>query len=409
MGEQIQVREGVWRTRDGREIVISLRDFGDAEPTSFVWFSKSTGEYETWLDNGRNTLSKFPQPLDLIEYVRPLPGTKAEPEPQPVQVREGVWLTRGGRQVEVRERSGPTRFRWVGVLLGINESWRDDGQWSVKNETNHRDLVEYVGPLPEQTTTDTKRVEICEGVWRTRDGRQVHVRENTDWRLPSHPWAAEFDGEQYIWMRDGRYHAGADSPADLVAYLRPLPKAETTTETLAEIEAQVAEVEQQDEAHTLRAELSQAPAARDSLEQQLEAMTSERDEVANELRAMTDHCSRQREQLESLSASRDQLAILLSNAQCAHDMMQRQVQQLQAELRQARIEIDAEKEAPANNCRAIAEGHLIGAQNGRQAAFEAVERWLEPLAAVDSEHAAAVLQALPGCIRKLAELEGVTL
>jgi hypothetical protein len=81
---------------------------------------------------------------------------------------------------------------------------------------------------------------------------------------------------------------------------------------------------------------------------------------------------------------------------------------LQAELRQARIELDAEKETPASNCRAIADAHLIGAQSGRQAAFEAVERWLEPLAGVDSEHAAAILQALPGCIRRLAELEGVT-
>jgi hypothetical protein len=332
MSEQVQVREGVWRTREGEEVEVRARDLTGIESSEWRWEGKRHGHMVTWRDDGMIHIERRTSNGDLMQFLRPLPGTEPEPvpvsEPQPVQVRAGIWKTRSGREVEVRERdaNGPTRFRWEGLVCGVRESWRDDGTRSLRDEADRRDLVEYVGPLPQQTTTDT----------------------------------------------------------------------------LAQIEEQVADIEQQDEAHTLRAELAQATAARDRLQAELEAMTAERDEQAR-LRETLDATCRilggdakhWKNRAQEIS---DCMAVEITRAERA-----------EAQVRELRIELDAEGETPANNRRAIAEGHLIGAQTGRQAAFEAVERWLEPLSGVDSEHAAAVLQALPGCIRKLAELEGVTL
>jgi hypothetical protein len=136
MSEQIQVREGVWRTRDGREIVISLRDFGNAEPTSFVWFSKSTGEYETWRDDGRNTLSTVPQPLDLIEYLRPLPGTQPTPEAAPEPQTTTDTLAQIEGQIDQAE---PWERLAVALQQQLTESLaeRDRLQRELTDMTNH--------------------------------------------------------------------------------------------------------------------------------------------------------------------------------------------------------------------------------------------------------------------------------
>jgi chromosome segregation ATPase len=165
--------------------------------------------------------------------------------------------------------------------------------------------------------------QVREGVWRTRDGRQMQVRENTDWGLPSHPWTAKFDGEQYIWMRDGRYHAEASSTADLVAYLGPLPKAETTTETLVEIEQQAAEDLQQWMAATAL--------QRRRLEAELSAMTAERDRLQRELADMTKHSA---ELLESAQQARDQRDILAQRlvTKPSEESLQKQVGRQQIEI-----------------------------------------------------------------------------
>jgi hypothetical protein len=231
-----------------------------------------------------------------------------------VQVREGVWLARDGERIEVRRRQWEydgveaTEWKWEGMRKGHMNTWRDDGSINIWRQEREGDLVAYVGPLPgteplpepePEPAPEQQPVEIREGVWRTRDGRQMQVRENTDWGLPSHPWVAEFDGEQYIWMRDGRYHAEASSTADLVAYLRPLPKAETTTETLVEIEQQAAEDLQQWMAATAL--------QRRRLEAELSAMTAERDRLQRELADMTKHSA---ELLESAQQARDERDLL---------------------------------------------------------------------------------------------------
>jgi chromosome segregation ATPase len=341
----------------------------------------------------------------------------------------------------------------------------------------------------------SEEIQVCAGIWKTRSGHAVEVRQNNSQLIPDFPWRGALFDVVEIWRNNGRWMSEMHyDHRDLVEYVGPLPQ-QTTTDTLAEIEEQIAECVQQDEAHTLRAELVQATAARDSLQQQLATMQYERDILAQRLvtkhsekalqkqvgkqqieintledrlqdmtddretlrrqfeamtadwdglqaelaiaieslqnerfQAQTAHagCKRAEELLADMTAERDRLAAEATDAQrLAADLRGEvdfvrgqktaQEHQLRAEIarlergwRQAQIDLDAERETPAANCRAVVDAHLIGAQTGRQAAFEAVERWLEPLSGVDSEHAAAVLQALPGCIRKLAELEGVT-
>jgi predicted RNase H-like HicB family nuclease len=397
-----------------------------------------------------------------------------------IQVRPGMWRTRDGRDVCVRVNGAQDTpsWPWCGVVGGLYEMWRDDGTWLPTGEEDKRDLVQYLRPLPEAEAPapavepEPQPVEIRDGVWRTRDGRQMQVRKNTDCQLPSHPWVAEFDGEQYIWMRDGRFHAEADSPADLVAYLRPLPKAETTTETLAEIEQQAAEdLQQWMEATALQrrrleAELSAVTAERDRLQQAHQTMTEharellesaqqardQRDLLAqklvtkpseealqkqnakqqieintlqDQLETMTTDRETLWRQFAAMTADRDRLATEVANAQrLASDLrsevdfvrtqktaqeheLRGQIDRLQRELRDARIEIDAAAQDPGEAAKDAA--HEQGFDRGQAWAFSAVHSWVRPLVGASPDDAAGLLQALPGCIRRLAEREGVTL
>jgi chorismate mutase len=377
-----------------------------------------------------------------------------------VQVREGVWLARDGERIEVRRRQWEydgveaTEWKWEGMRKGHMNTWRDDGSINIWRQEREGDLVAYVGPLPgteplpepePEPAPEQQPVEIREGVWRTRDGRQMQVRENTDWGLPSHPWVAEFDGEQYIWMRDGRYHAEASSTADLVAYLRPLPKAETTTETLVEIEQQAAEDLQQWMAATalqrrrLEAELSAMTAERDRLQRELADMTKhsaellesaqqardERDLLAQRLMTkpseefLRKSVARQQieintleDQLQDMTAHRDQSARELLRVTADRDGLLQTVAQLQQQLgtmtadrdrlqacvRELEIEIDAagQQPAPADTSEQI---ERIWDEARERAVSEIIEL-LIPLQAATGTHAESVLQILPAVIRR---------
>jgi hypothetical protein len=315
-----------------------------------------------------------------------------------VRVREGVWLARDGERIEVRARRDgvETEFPWGGLLFGVPHKWRNDGRLSGERD-HHCDLVEYVRPLPgAEAAPEPQPVEIREGVWRTRDGRQMQVRENTDWGLPSHPWVAEFDGEQYIWMRDGRYHAEADSPADLVAYLRPLPKAETTTETLVEIEQQAAEdLQQWMEATALQrrrleAELSETTAARDNLQQQLATMTYERDNLAQRLWTKPSE--------EALQKQNAKQQIEINTLKDRLQDMTTDRDRLQARVRDLEIEIDAagQQPAPADRSEQI---ERIWDESRERAVSEIIEL-ITPLQVATGTHAESVLQILPAVIRR---------
>jgi hypothetical protein len=305
-----------------------------------------------------------------------------------VQVREGVWRTRAGEEIEVRANhtANAAEFPWRGMLCGVSEIWHDDGRWRISGGDHYRDLVQYVGPLPEpeplpqQTTTDTL-AEIEEQTCETLQealGRALEQAYIADLKKAIDAVTAD---------RDRLQQQLADMTKHSRELLESAQQAHESQERLQRLEAMTAERDQLRDLETLRRQFAAMTADRDRLQAELARETESLQNERFQTQQAHAGCKRAEEHLEEVTAD---------------------VQRLTAELRQAQIDLDAERETSAANRRAIAEGHLIGAQTGRQAAFEAVERWLEPLAGVDSEHAAAVLQALPGCIRKLAELEGVT-
>lgn len=86
-------------------------------------------------------------------YIRPI-----EPQPEPVQVREGRWRTRNGLVWDVTAM--PTNHEdyaaaypwWDGV-----DTWRNDGRWLADGST--MDLVEYLGPIEQQPEPQAATIE----------------------------------------------------------------------------------------------------------------------------------------------------------------------------------------------------------------------------------------------------------
>jgi hypothetical protein len=85
--------------------------------------------------------------IEVRRYIRPI-------EPQPVQVREGRWKTRGGAEVSVsamptdHDDFSPEYPWWDGYVT----TWANDGVF-FSDQTTANDLVEYLGPIesePEQ-------------------------------------------------------------------------------------------------------------------------------------------------------------------------------------------------------------------------------------------------------------------
>jgi hypothetical protein len=317
MSEQVevQVREGVWRTRGGEQVEVRARDTTAFE-TEWRWYGERYGHMVTWRDDGTIHIERRTSNGDLMQFLRPLPEPEPEPEPeptpepQPVRVREGVWLTRDGAHVEVQANhtANAAEFPWRGMLCGVSEIWHDDGRWRISGGDHYRDLVQYVGPLPEQTapepevepepqpTSELQPEQVCEGLWKTRSGQLVEVRARQDKVQMQYRWIGSLFGVAYRWRDDGRKSGDMEHHCDLVAYVGPLPQ-QTTTDTLAEIEEQAGETLQT----ALGRALEQAYIA--DLKNAIDAVTTERDRLQQAHQTMTEHSA---ELLESAQQARDE-------------------------------------------------------------------------------------------------------
>jgi uncharacterized coiled-coil DUF342 family protein len=116
-----------------------------------------------------------------------------------------------------------------------------------------------------------------------------------------------------------------------------------------------------------------------SLQTQLASAGAERDQLANELVAMTTYCSRQREELQELQ---EKLALMTQ---------------------------DRDQLAEAVNAAAQTALCERGFSDGKTWAFREVHHWLRPFVGANPEDAAALLDAVPGLVKRLAECEGVTI
>jgi predicted nucleic acid-binding Zn-ribbon protein len=397
MSEQVQVREGVWLTREGEEIEVRARDVTGID-TEWRWEGKRRGHYNTWRDDGTIHIEREQKEGDLVTYLRPLPEPDPEPEPapkptpapQPVKLCAGIWKTRSGHEVEVRENIGQLTpdFPWRGAFFGVMEIWRNNGRWMNDMHYDHRDLVEYVGPLQQQTTTDT---------------------------------LAEIEANMAEAEKDVAELVQQDETCRLQAEL-VLVTAERET-----LRADLTEVASERDA--LVREINEATAERDRLEQQLATMTTERDLLAQRLVTKPSEESLQKQnakqqieintlkdRLQDMTTDRDRLAKASANPQrLAADLrgevdfvrtqktaqeheLRAEIGRLQRELQQARIEIDAagQQPAPADTSEQI---ERIWDEARERAVSEIIELVI-PLQVATGTHAESVLQILPAVIRR---------
>jgi hypothetical protein len=243
-------------------------------------------------------------------------------------------------------------------------------------------------------------IQVCEGVWMTRDGEHVEVRARdttgleTEWR-----WEGMRRGHMRTWRDDGTIHIERRGlcDGDLVEFLRPLPGTEaapepqTTTDTLAQIEGQIDQAEPWERlAMALQQQVTESLADRDRLEQQLATMTTERDNLAQRVwvkpseEALQKQVSRQQIQINTLQ---DKLTDMTVDRD-----------RLQARVRDLEIEIDAigQQPAPADTSEQI---ERIWDEARERAVSEIIEL-ITPLQVATGTHAEAVLQILPAVIRR---------
>lgn len=148
--------------------------------------------------------------------VRPTPP-HTPAAPQPIQVCEGRWETRGGdiRSVTPTPQDHPTlaHYRWWDGCF----TWRNDGRYLAAKETTS-DLVKYLGPLQsesDKTPEPQPEFTIPEG-W-----RRLQVGEILQ------------PGDQIVQIDDGRRyptHRVGDAVGEKQQYIRLDPDAGMTEE-----------------------------------------------------------------------------------------------------------------------------------------------------------------------------------
>jgi hypothetical protein len=405
--EPVQVREGVWMTRDGEHVEVRARDMTGNESSEWQWLGRRKNLLATWRNDGTLNASREQSTGDLVTYLRPLPEPEPATEVQPVQIREGVWRTRGGRQVEVRERSGADSysFRWAGMLLQINESWRDDGRWSAKNETSHRDLVEYVGPLPKQTTTE-QLAEIEAGMAEIEKDVAELVQQDKACSLQAELLLVTSEREtlradltEVASERDALVREINEATADRDRLQRELADMTKHSAELLESAQQA-----RDERDLLAQRLVTKPSEENlqkqvgrqqieinTLKDQLQDMTADRDEQAR-LRETVDSTCRilggeakhWKNRAQEIS---DRMAVEITRAERA-----------EAKARELQIELDAagQQPAPADRSEQI---ERIWDESRERAVSEIIELVI-PLQVATGTHAESVLQILPAVIRR---------
>jgi hypothetical protein len=422
MSEQVevQVREGVWRTRDGQEAEVRSRDLTGIESFEWRWEGKRHGHMVTWRDDGTIHIERRTSNGDLMQFLRPLPEAEAEqtpepepqPEPEPVQVRAGVWLTRDGAHVEVQANhtANAAELPWRGMLCGVSEIWHDDGRWRISGGDHYRDLVQYVGPLPEQAapepevepepqpTSELQPEQVCKGLWKTRSGQLVEVRARQDRVQTQYRWIGSIFGVAHRWRDDGRKFEGRDHHCDLVLYVGSLPETEeqageTLQETLGQaleqayiadlkkaLDAVTADRDRLQQAHQTMTEHAreflesgqQARDERDNLQQQLEAATAEGCRFSLDLYRMTGERDNLRTQLAAMDSLEQQLATMTRERDILAvdaDMCRLTCKRVRADL----ATITSERDEVANELRAMTD-HCSRQQEQLQALTEKREQ-----------------------------------
>jgi hypothetical protein len=304
-----------------------------------------------------------------------------------IQVREGVWRTRDGEQVEVRARRGrfETQFQWIGLLFGVLHLWRNDGRFSGERD-HHCDLLAYVGPLPEaepeatpqQTTTDTL-AEIEEQANETLQealGQALEQAYIADLKKAIDAVTAERDRLQR-------------ELADMTEHSAELLESAQQARDERDLLAQRLVTKPSEEA--LQKENSRKQIEINTLKDQLQDMTADRDEqsrlretVDSTCRILGGEAKHWKNRAQEIS---DRLAVEITRAERA-----------EAKARELQIELDAagQQPAPADKSEQI---ERIWDES-RERAVSGIIELLIPLQVATGTHAESVLQILPAVIRR---------
>ena len=296
-------------------------------------------------------------------------------QPQPVQVREGRWRTRGGQEIPVTAM--PTdhddfspEYPWWHADM----TWRNDGRFSVHE--NAMDLVEYLGPFeqPDKVITpDDVAAEALAGAINEWPSVQIVRRE-----------VEELQGEL------GRAQRRVVELETLVADLRIINEAQEKTVSAAgqrntdllklldNKKRRISELE------TLVVDLR---VSNEATEKAVEAAGRQNVDLQHRLDVVSDEwleqaatCNGLQQQLEAVKAEL--------------------VQQTETS-RRLQIELDAAQQVP----QAVSDRFEEGWDAGTARAVETIVEWTEPFRACGSERLAwQVMANLPHIMRTLTGL-----
>jgi predicted nucleic acid-binding Zn-ribbon protein len=271
MGEQVQVRAGVWRTRDGREARVWVNR--DPQTSSFwPWDGRIDNFEEMWKADGGYRRESVEHICDLVEYLGPLPKQAA---PEPEAESEPEQQTTTDTLAEIEEGIAEIE-KDVAELVQQDEACRLQAELLLvtsERETLRADLTEVA------SERDALVREINE-VTAARDSLQQQLADMTKHSGELLESAQQARDERDLW-------------------------AQRLVTKPSEENLQKQNAKQQIEINTLKDKLQDVTDDRETLRRQSETMTSERDELVTELEAMTDHCRRQHEQIRALQAELD--------------------------------------------------------------------------------------------------------
>ena len=383
-------RVGLYESRGGD--IVPITGWKDG-----WWITEWDGTLDWYGSDGRRRLYEGPDAdrWQLLHWIGPLPASESEPETtseqlaeiegqgDEIQVREGRWKTRGGEIRNVTSRPAGDgregRFPWWDAAY--RQTWTSDGRYYSRGE-NHRDLLEYLGPIQRQSEPQPVPIQVREGRWKTRAGEIVSVSAmptDDDNFSPAYPW---WCGDR-TWTHSGHLLSHGECSADLAEYLGPIeqqpqPSPQPEPEHLQAIIAAQAETiaRLQSEAHELNMEiggLERQLLGRQARIQDLETMH------AAATQAVVD-AGKQNDKLRNLANNLRQqfeaAANEISEQRLYLDKYDKQLDQKDAQIRDLRIELDTAQQVPQPVSDEERERIWDDAteQAGRQ-----VIRWLRPL------------------------------
>jgi hypothetical protein len=182
------------------------------------WCFYHTDRYQYHVEE--STLRPYKRVHDLVERSglgwkwEPFTNTEEKTTPEKIQIREGLWLTRGMRKVHIRKYVdffNPQQFLdcldsdrcWTGgdgLVLRRDGRYRDSG-------LHPHDLVKFLGEV--FPLLDTK---LRTGLWRSRNNKEFRIYH--DDRDIQYPWT---DGVE-TWTNEGLYFKSKNHYLDLILY-----------------------------------------------------------------------------------------------------------------------------------------------------------------------------------------------